>query len=427
VGLTRESAAGSGTVLVVDDSAARRHLMASWLSRGGFAVVEAETGAQALARIDDTPVDLVVLDIRLPGLTGCEVYERIKADTRRDALPVIGVSAHPADVTDRDQGPARGADAYLAEPIEPAELVATAYAVLRHYRTHRPAELLADRLARLRADRAPRYVAVPASAPVTAAPVLPLLARAVATAAEARRCYDEEHRIAVTLQRGLLPGRMPDVAGIEIAVRYQPASAQTEVGGDFYELSMVDGRLLVAIGDVAGHSLHAATVMAELRHGVRAYAVEGHQPGAMLERADELLRVLLPGELATICLLLLEPTSGRVRLASAGHLPPLVVHPDRAEFLQHRAPLLGVGADRPADLEFGLAPGATLLLYTDGLIERRAADIDDGLRRLATCAGRVDADLERYCDRLLSELAAPEIRDDIAVVALRRSLGPTTT
>ena len=114
------------------------------------------------------------------------------------------------------------------------------------------------------------------------------------------------------------------MAGLDLAVRYEPASAQTEVGGDFYELVMLDGHLLLAIGDVAGHSLHAATVMAELRHAVRAYAVEGHQPGEILHRVNELMRTLLPNELATLCVLLLHPPTGRIRLASAGHLPPVL-------------------------------------------------------------------------------------------------------
>jgi CheY-like chemotaxis protein len=509
----------SGTVLVVDDSATKRYLLVNWLSRAGYDVLEAETGAQALTRIDEVPIDLVVLDVRLPDINGFEVCERIKSDPRHAALPVIHVSAHAVDVVDRAQGLTRGADAYLAEPIEPEELVATAQAVLRYYRARQRAELLAKRLAqlaettlavnsassfarmlkaaadgaaaifeapvavvaetfdgeclagvsagpgspaevrtwliddgdvpvgstvrtdlpadwalmdwpegetvtvaaaRLRADRAPLYVAVPASATMAAAPVLIQLAQAIAAAVEAQRSYDEEHRIAVTLQRSLLPRRLPDLPGFEIAVRYEPASAQSEVGGDFYELAMIDGQLLVAIGDVAGHSLHAATVMAELRHAVRAYAVERHSPGAILERADELLRTLLPGELATICLLLLDPTTGRFRMASAGHLPPLLVRPGTVEFLEHRAPLLGVRAKRPADREFWLPAGGTLVLYTDGLIERRDADIDEGLRALAVSAATVDADLDRFCERLLVELAAPEIHDDIAVVALRR-------
>ncbi|MEU5788229.1 SpoIIE family protein phosphatase [Micromonospora purpureochromogenes] len=505
------------TVLVVDDSRTKRYLLVSWLTRAGFVVREAETGTEALERVAKDPIDLVVLDVRLPDLSGFDVCERIKAD--HPAMPVIHVSAHAVDVVDRAQGLTRGADAYLAEPIEPEELVATAHAVLRYYQARQRAELLAERLtvladttvavhaapnfarlletaaagaanifkspaaviaetfdgdclagiaagpgakptivpwvvddtgvptgatvrvndpdewglvswpagdtvtvaaARLREDRAPLYVVVPSATQTARTPVLVQLAQAVASAVEAQRSFDEEHRIAVTLQRSLLPRRLPEVAGLDLAVRYEPASAQTEVGGDFYELVMLDGHLLVAIGDVAGHSLHAATVMAELRHAVRAYAVEGHQPGVILDRLNELMRTLLRNELATLCILLLHPPSGRIRLASAGHLPALVSVDGRVDFVQQSAPLLGVRAERPDDLEFVLPTGATLVLYTDGLIERRDATIDEGLAALAACAARVDDDLDRFCHRLLVELAPPEIHDDVAVVAVRR-------
>ncbi|MFB9234946.1 SpoIIE family protein phosphatase [Plantactinospora siamensis] len=504
------------TILVVDDSATKRYLLVSWLNRAGFPTVEAETGAEALARVDDS-IDLVVLDVRLPDLSGYEVCERLKV--AHTALPVIHVSAHAVDVRDRTQGLTRGADAYLAEPIEPEELVATVQAVLRYYRARQRAELLAHRLsllaettlavtgassfvellqlaaaggakifkdpvavvaetadgdcvaavasgpdatpelvgwvvddtgipvgstvrvdpasrwalldwgdelrvtvasAKLRDDRAPIYVVVPERGQTPGTPVLVQLTQAVAAAAEAQRSYDEEHRIAVTLQRSLLPRQIPRIPGLDMAVRYEPASAQTEVGGDFYELVMLDGHLLIAIGDVAGHSLHAATVMAELRHALRAYAVEGHQPGEMLNRVDELMRTLLPGELATVCVLLLDPRTGRMRMASAGHLPPLLHDGDGVRFLEHRAPLLGVRADRPEDLEFTLPPGATLVLYTDGLIERRDTTIDEGLGALAGSAATVDEDLDDFCERLLVELAPAEIHDDLAVVALRR-------
>jgi serine phosphatase RsbU (regulator of sigma subunit) len=276
--------------------------------------------------------------------------------------------------------------------------------------------------ARLRPDRRPVYVAVSTSANIPGAPVLRQLAQAVAAAVEAQRSYDEEHRIAVTLQRSLLPSRLPDVPGLDLAVRYEPAGAQTEVGGDFYELTMIDGCLLVAIGDVAGHSLHAATVMAELRHAVRAYAVEGHPPGTVLELVNRLMRTVLPYESATICLLTLEPATGRVRMASAGHLPPLLQVGGQVSFLEHRAPLLGIRAPRPADLEFVLPRGGTLVLYTDGLIERRDADIDVGLAALAALAAAVEPNLDTFCQRLLINLAGTEDQaDDIAVVALRRS------
>ncbi|SCL63981.1 SpoIIE family protein phosphatase [Micromonospora chersina] len=508
---------GTATVLVVDDSSPKRYLLVSWLTRAGFSTIEAENGAEALDRVRKDPVDLVVLDVRLPDMSGFEVCELIKE--ARPSTPVIHVSAHAVDVVDRAQGLTRGADAYLAEPIEPEELVATAHAVLRYYQARQRAELLAERLtaladatvrmhaapnfvrlleaaaagaarifqspaaviaetfdgdclagvaagpdsapvivpwtvddtglpigtrvrvdepgawdltawpagdtvtvgaARLREDRAPLYVVVPTATQTVRTPVLVQLAQAVASAVEAQRSFDQEHRIAVTLQRSLLPRRLPEIAGLDLAVRYEPASAHTEVGGDFYELVMLDGHLLMAIGDVAGHSLHAATVMAELRHAVRAYAVEGHPPGVILDRVNELMRTLLPTELATICLLLLDPGSGLIRLASAGHLPALISNDGRIEFVQQSAPLLGVRAPRPPDLEFVLPAGATLVLYTDGLIERRDATIDEGMAALGAVATRVDDDLDRFCQRLLVELAPPEIHDDVAVVAVRR-------
>ncbi len=135
---------GAATVLVVDDSRTKRYLLVNWLTRAGFTVLEAETGGEALSRVGVDPIDLVVLDVRLPDLSGFEVCERIKS--AHPALPVIHVSAHAIDTNNRTQGLTRGADAYLAEPIEPEELVATAQSVLRYYQARRRAELLAERL-----------------------------------------------------------------------------------------------------------------------------------------------------------------------------------------------------------------------------------------------------------------------------------------
>jgi len=504
------------TVLVVDDSATKRYLLVSWLTRAGFTVREAETGGEALRLLPGSGVDLVLLDVKLPDMSGFDVCQKIKADPAYGVLPVIHVSAHAVDVADRTQGLNRGADAYLVEPIEPDELVATVQAVLRYYSARQRAETLAARMvrlaettlainsastlselleaaavgaydifggpvvvlagtsdgeslaavgapprvrpwslaerdvavgslvrtdqpadwdvvewpdgesvavaaARLRTDRPPVYVAVPSSSQTPGFPVLRQLSQAVAAAVEAQRSYDEEHRIAVTLQRSLLQSRLPDVPGLELAMRYEPAGAQTEVGGDFYELTMLDGRLLVAIGDVAGHSLHAATVMAEVRHAVRAYAVEGHPPGTVLSLVNRFMRTVLPTDSATICLLTLDPATGAVRLASAGHLPPLLHTAAGVGFLEPHGPLLGINAPRPPDLEFVLPPGGTLVLYTDGLVERRDADIDVGLAALANAAGSIEPSLDAFCRRLLAELGgAGHPADDIAVVALRR-------
>ncbi|MEU4622362.1 SpoIIE family protein phosphatase [Actinoplanes sp. NPDC023801] len=504
-------------LLVVDDSASKRYVLVSWLTRAGFTVFEAETGGAALASLLETQVDLVVLDVKLPDMSGFDVCETIKTDRRYGALPVVHVSAHAVDVGDRTQGLNRGADAYLVEPIEPDELIATVHAVLRYYRARQRAELLAERMvrlaettlainsaptlptllaaaaegardifggpvvvvaetsegeslaatgkpatvrrwavpghrvavgslvrsdesadwnlvdwpdgdnvavaaARLRIDRPPVYVAVPGSSQTPGFPVLRQLSQAVAAAVEAQRSFDEEHRIAVTLQRSLLQSRLPDVPGLDLAVLYEPAGAQTEIGGDFYELTVLDDRLLVAIGDVAGHSLHAATVMAEIRHAVRAYAVEGHTPGAVLELVNRFMRTVLPAESATLCLLTLEPATGLIRMASAGHLPPLVHVDGEVRYLEPRGALLGIAAPPRAELEFTLPPGGTLVLCTDGLIERRDADLDEGLNALATAASQVEPDLDAFCHRLLTQLTgAGEQADDIAVVAVRRN------
>jgi CheY-like chemotaxis protein len=486
------------TLLVVDDSATKRYLLVSWLTRAGFTVQQAETGGEALRMLPGSGVDLVVLDVKLPDMSGFDVCEKIKTDPAYGVLPVVHVSAHAVDVSDRTQGLNRGADAYLIEPIEPAELIATCQSVLRYYSARQRAESLAARMvrlaettlainsaatlaglleaaaagahdifggpvvilaetvdgeslaavgslvrtdepadwdvarwpegesvavavARLRIDRSPVYVAVPSSSQTPGFPVLRQLSQAVAAAVEAQRSYDEEHRIAVTLQRSLLQSRLPEVPGVQLAMRYEPAGAQTEVGGDFYELTMLDGRLLVAIGDVAGHSLHAATVMAEVRHAVRAYAVEGHPPGRVLSLVNRFMRTVLPTDSATLCLLTLDPATGAVRMASAGHLPPLLHTADGVGFLHPSGPLLGINASRPDDLEFVLPAGGTLVLYTDGLVERRDADIDVGLAALAGVARQVEPDLDAFCRRLLLQLGgAGQQADDIAVVALRR-------
>jgi serine phosphatase RsbU (regulator of sigma subunit) len=264
------------------------------------------------------------------------------------------------------------------------------------------------------------YVAVPPEITDPGQPVLALLAQAVAGTIETMRAYATEHHLALTLQQSLLPQRLPRVAGVELAKRYVPASEVAEIGGDFYELSYLDGRLVVAVGDVGGHSLHAATVMAELRHALRAYIVEGHSPAEVLGRLNTLMRQLLPDEIATLCVLTLEPATGRVVLANAGHPPPLLVSPSGVVALAEHGALLGTRATAAHDQIFELAPGTTMVLYTDGLVERRGEIIDAGLARLVAAATDPDPDLDAYCDRLRTKVGPATPLDDIAIVALRR-------
>jgi CheY-like chemotaxis protein len=272
---------------------------------------------------------------------------------------------------------------------------------------------------RPRRDRPPVSLAMPTSHADEGSPVLTQLGYAVATGIEAVRAYDEERALSLTLQHSLLPNRLPEVPGVDLAVRYLAASTQAEIGGDFYELSELGGRLFVAVGDVAGHSLHAATVMAELRHALRAYLAERHPVGQVLERLNQLMLLLLPDEVATVCLASLDPVGGDLRVANAGHPPPMISLDGEVRLVTGRSPLLGLRTGHDRETVVSLPVGATLLLYTDGLVERRGEDLAAGLGRLSRAAATVEKDLELFCDRILAE-ATPAATDDIALVALRR-------
>ncbi|GAB1821509.1 SpoIIE family protein phosphatase [Herbidospora sp. RD11066] len=251
--------------------------------------------------------------------------------------------------------------------------------------------------------------------------VLSQLSMVVALAVEALQSIDEERRIALTLQRALLPRSLPSVEGVQLAARYVPASAKAEIGGDFYEVIELDGKLLVAIGDVMGHSLHAATVMAEIRHAVRAYASEGHPLDEILRQVNRLMLRFLPRELATVALLLLTPETGEIVMCNAGHLPPLLVSGSHVEYLSMPGPLLGARLHRPGEARFTLAPGESLVLVTDGLVERRDLTLQEGMASLKELSATVEDDLEAYCDRVIGAMMRPDHEDDVALVVLRRA------
>jgi serine phosphatase RsbU (regulator of sigma subunit) len=248
--------------------------------------------------------------------------------------------------------------------------------------------------------------------------VLRQLGQALALAMEALRSYAQEHLISLTLQRSLLPARHPEVPGWRFAVRYEPASDQAEVGGDFYEVIERGGNVLVAIGDVQGHSLHAATVMAELRHALRAFAQEGHDAVTILRLLNSVLQRYHDDQTATMCLMTLEPRTGSLHVANAGHLPPLYITADGTRYGAGGGVLLGFPVDRVAIEETVVPPGGTVVLITDGLIEDRGISLSDNLERLRGVAAAVDDDLERFSDRVIAEFGHRE--DDVAFIALRR-------
>ena len=231
--------------------------------------------------------------------------------------------------------------------------------------------------------------------------------------------YNEEHQLALTLQRTFLPQALPRVPGVDLVVRYLPAASQSAVGGDFYEAVETPAGLLLAVGDVMGHNLRAAMVMGELRHALRAYATEGHSPDQLLERLDTLLSRHRPGWTATVCVVLVEPGGARLRVANAGHPPPLLVTgPGQAHYLAEHGPLLGLGLPRPRSVGHRLGAGARLVMVTDGLVEKRGSALPDAMEQLRRLAADGPDDSEQLCDLLLDTMGGHQ-QDDIVIFTAR--------
>ncbi|MVO83959.1 SpoIIE family protein phosphatase [Streptomyces sp. p1417] len=278
-------------------------------------------------------------------------------------------------------------------------------------------------LARTREDHAPVCLATAGHAEDRAAD-LGRLAHATARVAERLLMYEKERHVALTLQHSFLPSELPDLPGTEVVVRYEPASRQAKIGGDFYAALPTPTGVLTGIGDVAGHSLDAATVMVELRHALRAYCVEDADPGRLATRLDRMLQRYHPDVTATLCLAHVELPSARVRIANAGHIPPLVVG-DRgtAAYVRASGPLLGLGLDRPPPVETRLTAGDRLLMVTDGLIETRGVDLAVSMEQLRLAAAATPPGVSALCDTLL-ECFGRERDDDIALLALRLAERP---
>ncbi|WP_409236258.1 SpoIIE family protein phosphatase [Streptomyces sp. PA5.6] len=281
-------------------------------------------------------------------------------------------------------------------------------------------------LARARDGSAPVCLATPlydrGSAPGTGR-FVGRLAHATAVAAERLLMYEMERHIALTLQRSFLPAHVPQTPGTEVVVRYEPASRDTEIGGDFYASLTTSQGLLTGIGDVVGHSLDAATVMVEIRHALRAYCIEDPDPRTLAGRLDSMLQRYHPEVTATLCLALVDPATGRTRVANAGHIPPLVVTDDgTAGYLTAKGPLLGLGLDRPPPTETVLRPTDRLLMVTDGLIETRGTDLAESMEHLRTVAAGAPLGVTALCDTLLDCLGHNR-EDDIALLAMRLRTG----
>ena len=270
-----------------------------------------------------------------------------------------------------------------------------------------------------------------------------IVARAAVCIDNARR-YTREHATALTLQRSLLPRRLPRQAAVQVATRYLPAGARVAVGGDWFDVIRLSGsRVGLVVGDVAGHGIHAAATMGRLRTAVRTLADIDLEPGELLTRLDDVVtrladeEALPPGgegaaDLSATCLYAVyDPVSRCCSLARAGHPPPAVVFPGgTAEFLDLPAgPPLGLGGLPFEEAEVVLPEDSLLVLYTDGLIESRQRDLDSGLTAMRKVLNDVRLrpdgpphaalSLETICDTLVGALHPERAEDDAALLIAR--------
>ncbi|GAA0800860.1 SpoIIE family protein phosphatase [Spirilliplanes yamanashiensis] len=470
-----------GRILVADDNADLRDHVTRLLSPF-WDVTAVADGQQAVAAALRQRYDLVLTDVMMPRLDGFGVVRALRADERTRELPIVMLSARAGEEASVE-GLAAGADDYLVKPFSARDLLARVRSSLElgqlRGQTVRRLRGLVDAAAAVNTVRTiPEVVAVAAEhiqamtgagrvvvtapggraerdggAPPRAEPVavLPLpdtsggplgelrvwsgaegepdrtllaqLARLVGLRLENARLYETEHRVATTLQHSLLPAALPRLPGAVVAGRYVPGSNEAEVGGDWYDAVVTPAdELLLVIGDVVGKGVHAAAGMGQLRNALRAYLLEGFDPGAALTRLNRLVDNLGRRQFATVVCVAFDPRTSRLRFAAAGHPSPVLAVPgEDGRFLYEQAlgPPIGALADATyATGETVLEPGSRLLLYTDGLVEDRHRDIDTGLAELGVAAAKPTDHVEDLLDELLAATTGRDRRDDIALLAL---------
>jgi len=265
---------------------------------------------------------------------------------------------------------------------------------------------------------------LPEAVGVEDATFLGALAGQCAIALERARLYERERATAVALQQSLLPDRLPDVAGVELAAMFRAGSPEADVGGDWYDVfGLTDGRVVLVVGDVMGKGVHAAAGMGRLRSALRALAHADPQPEAVLRGLDRVFSATeSPDQIATLVYLLIHPSERRATVGGAGHLPLVLRRaggePELVDAGSGSTPLGWAEPRVQRTLELG--PGDILIGVTDGLVERRGSDLDQGLAEVMAAVRRPAGSLEDLVERVSTVLMADTLgRDDATVLAVR--------
>jgi serine phosphatase RsbU (regulator of sigma subunit) len=241
-------------------------------------------------------------------------------------------------------------------------------------------------------------------------------------ASENRQMYTEQRSIAQTLQHALLPETLPELGGLRVSARHVPATSGIDVGGDWYDVVAADDQqVLLVIGDVSGHGLRAATTMAALRHAALAYAAQEWHPATVLAKLSHFVNSGVHDYFATVLCALIDVDAHRLTVASAGHLPPLLIDRDGAAFVTFDVDV-AIGVTR--DVQYhqttvSVPPHATLIAFTDGLVERRGEVLDVGLERLRHTAVERQLALDDLLLKITRDLATEDHRDDTAIVGIQ--------
>jgi serine phosphatase RsbU (regulator of sigma subunit)/anti-sigma regulatory factor (Ser/Thr protein kinase) len=250
------------------------------------------------------------------------------------------------------------------------------------------------------------------------------LAGQAAQALDRATHYETEQTIAETLQRSVLPVSLPRIEGVQLAARYLPGTAELDVGGDWFDaIPLPDGRLGLVVGDVVGKGVQAASTMAQLRNALRAFSLDRMKPSSTIARLNRLAEEVVETAFATIVYAVLDPDARVCRITAAGHPPPLVAYPDgRVELVEGGRGLpLGAGPDtKYSHAVLELPVGTVLVLYSDGLVERRGHTIDEGLEKLRQAALDGPREPEELVEHVLERMVGDAERgDDIALLAVR--------
>jgi len=252
------------------------------------------------------------------------------------------------------------------------------------------------------------------------------VAERAALAIRRARLHEQEHRIAVQLQAGLVPKQLPELDGITVAAFLQAAGAGAQVGGDWYDVFALDrGRLGVVVGDVAGRGIPAASAMGQLRSVTRAFALAddgAHSPAEVLTRLNHHQLALGADDMFTAIYVVLDPLRGRLTWANAGHLPPVVrTGSGEVKLLPGGNGVLGIDPVTCQDLSVEVSAPATLVLYTDGLVERRGESLDVGLARLTDAVSSGPEVPQELCQHVLNRLLedAQDQHDDVTAVVVK--------